>query len=46
MTVQEVSARLRAADIENATGEAKLLCEAFEGEALEAAVARRLTHYP
>lgn len=46
MTLQELTARLRAADIENAAGEAKLLLESFRGEALENAVKRRLSHYP
>lgn len=46
MTLQEITARLRAAHIENAAGEARLLCEAFQGDALEAALTRRLTHYP
>ena len=46
MTLQELTARLRAANIENATGEARLLLEAFEGQALEEAVSRRVTHYP
>ena len=46
MTLQELTARLRAAKIENATGEAALLWEAFQGDALEAALNRRLSHYP
>ncbi len=46
MTKSEIAATLRAAGIENAQGEAALLAEALSGEALEAAVARRCTHYP
>ncbi len=34
------------AHIENAALEARLLCEAFSGEALDAAVARRVAHEP
>ena len=37
---------LRLAGIENAALEARLLCEAFEGEALQNAVKRRQAHYP
>ena len=46
MTLQELTERLRAAEIENAAGEARLLWEAFQGEALEQALTRRLSHYP
>ncbi len=46
MTEQQITAALAAAGIENARGEARILKEAFTGEALEAALARRLTHYP
>ena len=37
---------LREAGIENAAGEARLLLEHFEGEALSDAIAKRLSHYP
>ncbi len=46
MTFEEVVAALRAAGIENAFGEARMLCERFSGAELSAAVERRLTHYP
>ncbi len=46
MKQQEITKMLRLAGIENATLEARLLCEAFEGEALQNAVKRRLAHYP
>ena len=46
MTKSEITARLRAVGIENAAGEAALLAEALSGADLEAAVARRCTHYP
>lgn len=46
MTQQEIAARLTAAGIENAAGEARLLCEHLSGEALIQAVARRCEHYP
>ncbi|MBQ3064422.1 MAG: peptide chain release factor N(5)-glutamine methyltransferase [Clostridia bacterium] len=46
MDLQALTARLRAANIENATGEARLLWETFQGEALKKALARRLTGYP
>ena len=42
----EIVARLLAAGVENASFEARLLCEKFEGEALESAVQKRVTHYP
>ncbi len=46
----ELQARVRAqlaqAGIENADGEARMLCAQLSGAALEAAVARRCTHYP
>lgn len=42
----EVRAALLSAGIENAAQEARMLCEAFSGEALERAVARRATRYP
>ncbi len=46
MTQEQIKDRLWAAGIENAAGEARLLREAFSGEALENAVQRRCTHYP
>ena len=46
MTEQDIIAKLAAAGIENARGEARLLLEAFSGEALPAAVERRCTRYP
>ena len=46
MNVQELAARLRAAGIENHAGEARLLVESFQGDALTAALERRLSHYP
>ena len=46
MTRQEVKAALIAAEIENADGEAALLCEAFSGEALREALQKRCAHYP
>ena len=46
MTQEQIKERLKAAGIENAAGEARLLQEAFSGEALEAAVQKRCTHYP
>lgn len=46
MTQEQIKERLLAAGIENAAGEARLLWEAFSGEALESAVQRRCTHYP
>lgn len=41
-----VRAALLAAGFENAAHEARLLCEAFAGAALDAALARRLSHEP
>ena len=46
MTQSEIATKLKAAGIENAMGEARLLLDAFSGEALEAAVSRRLERYP
>ena len=46
MVTKEIKERLLAAGIENAAGEAALLCEQFSGDALESAVQRRCTHYP
>ncbi len=46
MTQQEIAAILKAAGIENATWEARLLFEALSGEALTRAVERRKEHYP
>ena len=46
MTQQRIKELLLAAGIENAAQEARLLSEAFSGEALERAVERRCTHYP
>ena len=46
MTKEEVAKALVDAGIENASFEAGLLCEAFSGEALSVAVARRITRYP
>ena len=46
MDFEAVKKRLCAAGIENATGEARILCDTLTGEALKAAVARRCTHYP
>lgn len=46
MTYGEIRERLQAAGIENAAGEARILCESLTGEALERAVERRATHYP
>ena len=46
MDLERVKTTLLAAGIENAAHEARLLCAAFSGEALERAVARRATHYP
>ena len=42
----EVRDALAAAEIENAAHEARLLCEAFSGEALSAAVSRRVAREP
>lgn len=44
--VSEIKACLLAAGVENADLEARLLCEKYEGEALERAVQKRCTHYP
>ncbi len=44
--VMAVRATLERAKIENAAHEARLLCEAFEGEALADAVARRVAREP
>ena len=38
---REIAARLLAAGVENAAWEAKLLCEKFDGDALEAAAKKR-----
>lgn len=46
MNFEAVKERLCAAGIENAANEARMLLEAFNGQALEAAIARRCTHYP
>ncbi len=46
MTEQNIAATLAKAGIENARGEARLLLEAFSGEALKAAVEKRCTRYP
>ena len=46
MTLQELTAHLRTANIENAAGEARLLWEAFQGDALKAALEQRIAHYP
>ncbi|MBQ2773442.1 MAG: peptide chain release factor N(5)-glutamine methyltransferase [Clostridia bacterium] len=46
MNFEAVKKRLCAAGIENATGEAAMLCEAFKEAELEAAVTRRCHHYP
>ena len=46
MTQQQIKDRLCGAGIENAAQEARLLCEAFSGKALELAVERRCEHYP
>ena len=46
MQQREVRARLVAAGIENADGEARMLCESFSGMALEEAIARREAHEP
>ncbi len=46
MTQQKIKERLSRAGIENAAGEARLIQEAFTGEALEHAVQRRCEHYP
>lgn len=46
MNFEAVKKRLCAAGIENATKEAAMLCEAFQGKALDEAVARRCRHYP
>ena len=46
LDVSAVRAALERAKIENAAHEARLLCEAFQGEALERAVERRITHEP
>ncbi len=46
MKQQKITEMLRKAGIENAAWEAKLLCEAFEGEALARAADRRCAHYP
>ncbi len=43
---REVAERLLAAGVENAAWEAQLLCEKFDGDALEAAVIRRVQRYP
>ena len=43
---QEIRQRLALCGIENAEAEARMLCEAFSGEALEKAVEKRCTHYP
>ena len=43
---REIAARLLAAGVENAAWEAKLLCEKFDGDALEAAAKKRGEHYP
>ena len=46
MTQQQIKECLASAGIENAAQEARLLCEALTGAALEAAVQRRCAHYP
>lgn len=46
MTQSEVTAALEAADIENAHGEARILCEEFSGEELKNALARRINREP
>ncbi len=43
---REIKQRLLAAGVENAALEARLLCEKFDGEALERAVQRRMGRYP
>ena len=46
MPFEEIVATLRAAGIDNAFGEARMLAERFEGKALSMAIEKRLTHYP
>ena len=46
MNQREVRARLEQAGLENAAGEAALLCEFFDGEARERALTRRLAREP
>ena len=46
MTHNEIITKLKAAGIENADGEARMLLEAFSGPSLEAAVSRRCERYP
>ncbi|MBQ9801497.1 MAG: peptide chain release factor N(5)-glutamine methyltransferase [Clostridia bacterium] len=46
MNREKITARLLEAGIENAAGEAALLTEAFDNEALTRAVERRCAHYP
>ena len=46
MTQSEIATKLKAAGIENAAGEARLLLDAFSGKALESAVLRRCERYP
>ena len=43
---KEIEKRLREAGVENAVMEARLLCEALSGDALQSAVERRCAHYP
>ncbi len=45
-TQQEIRQRLALCGIENAEAEARMLCEALSGEALERAVKKRCEHYP
>ena len=46
MSQMEITRRLQAAGVENAMQEARMLCEALSGEALERAVERRCAGYP
>ena len=46
MTQSEVRDALLSAGIANADGEARILCEEYDGKALAAAVARRTAHEP
>ncbi|MBE6605346.1 MAG: peptide chain release factor N(5)-glutamine methyltransferase [Ruminococcaceae bacterium] len=46
MNFEAVKKKLCTAGIENASSEAVMLCEAFQGTALDEAVTRRCRHYP
>ena len=46
MSEQEIKQTLMNAGVENAAAEARWLCEALSGDALERAVAKRCEHYP